>query len=154
MLILHTLQKLLKNDSMKLICSYFLWYFCHIQICNDDCWVICMLWSNVKSLFYHVTRRWQAIASLGTASERQDRQADSVVQVHTSHEPVQSSVQTSKHEQFTFIVHHLNSEPVHSSVQFIVLEWKVRMKDFTCFLQKTLSITTLCLKLNFMCINY
>ena len=38
------------------------------------------------------------IASLGTASERQDRQADSVVQVHTSHEPVQSSVQTSKHE--------------------------------------------------------
>src|SRR4029434_2807687 len=36
---------------MKLICSYFLWYFCHIQICNDDCWVICILWSNVKSLF-------------------------------------------------------------------------------------------------------
>src|SRR4029434_9251014 len=105
--------------------------FCHIQILNDDCWVICMLLSNVKSLFDHVTRRYD---SLGATSERQDQQADSVVQVHTSHEPVQSSVQTSKHEEFTFIVHHLNSEPVHSSVQFIVLEWKVRMKDFTCFL--------------------
>ena len=22
--------------------------FCHIQICNDDCWVICMLLSNVN----------------------------------------------------------------------------------------------------------
>jgi len=25
--------------------------------CNDDCWVICMLLSNVKSLFDHVTRQ-------------------------------------------------------------------------------------------------
>src|SRR4029434_7979700 len=105
---------------MKLISSYFLWYFCHIQICNDDCWVICMLLSNVKSLFDHVTIRYDIASLAGAKSERQDRQADSVVQVHTSHEPVQSSVQTSKHEEFTFIVHHLNSEPVHSSVQFIV----------------------------------
>src|SRR4029434_8381866 len=42
----------------------------------------------------------------------------SVVHVHTSHELVQSSVHTSKHESFTFIVHHLNSELVHSSVHF------------------------------------
>src|SRR4029434_2180246 len=76
-----------------------------------------MLWSNVKFLFDHVTRRYDK-ASLGTASERQDRQADSVVHVHTSHELVQSSVHTSKHEWFTFIVHHLNSELVHSSVHF------------------------------------
>ena len=31
MFILHTLQKLLKNYSMKLISSYFLWYFCDQQ---------------------------------------------------------------------------------------------------------------------------
>ena len=43
------------------------------------------------------------------------------LQVRTSHELVQSSVHTSKHEWFTFIVHHLNSELVHSSVHFIVL---------------------------------
>ena len=54
-----------------------------------------MLLSNVKSLFDHVTRRYD---SLGATSERQDRQADSVVQVHTSHELVESSVHTSKHE--------------------------------------------------------
>ena len=53
----------------------------------------------------------------------------SVVHVHTSHEIVKSSVHTSKHESFTFIFHHLNSELVHSSVQVIVLGWKVRMKD-------------------------
>src|SRR4029434_1486426 len=45
----------------------------------------------------------------------------SVVRVHTSHELVQSSVHTSKYESFTFIVHHLNSELVHSSVQFIFI---------------------------------
>src|SRR4029434_2398772 len=72
MLILHTL---LKNYAIKLISSYFLWYFCHIQICNDDCWVICMLLSNVKSLFDYVRRR-SDIASLCTRSERQERQAD------------------------------------------------------------------------------
>src|SRR4029434_8445872 len=42
----------------------------------------------------------------------------SVVHVHISHELVQSSVHTSKHESFTFIFHHLNSELVHSSVHF------------------------------------
>src|SRR4029434_8887690 len=78
MLIVHTLQKLLKNDSIKLIISYFLCYFCHIQICNDDYWVICILLSNVKSLFDHVMRRYD-IASLGAESESQDLQADTVV---------------------------------------------------------------------------
>src|SRR4029434_1048827 len=74
MLILHTLWKLLKNYSIQLIISYFLWYCCHIQICNDDCWVICILFANVKSLFDHVTRRYD-IASLGAESARQDLQA-------------------------------------------------------------------------------
>ena len=55
--------------------SYLIWYFRHIQICNDDCWVICILFANVKSLFDHVTRQYD-IASLGATSERQDRQAD------------------------------------------------------------------------------
>ena len=55
---------------------YLICYFCHIQICNDDCWVICILFANVKSLFDHVTRRYD-IASLGAESERQD------LQVHT-----------------------------------------------------------------------
>ena len=50
-------------------------YFCHIQICNDDRWLIYILLSNVKSLFDHVMRQYD-IASLGTKSERQDRQVD------------------------------------------------------------------------------
>src|SRR4029434_8262113 len=62
---------------MKLKRSYFLWYFCHIQICNDDCWVICMLWSNVKSLFYHVTIQYAKIkpipSSRQPSSKRQER---------------------------------------------------------------------------------
>ena len=53
----------------------FLLHFCYTQICNDDCCVIYKLLSNVKSLFDHVTRRYD-IASLGAKSERQDRQAD------------------------------------------------------------------------------
>src|SRR4029434_7957072 len=77
MLIVHTLYKLLKNDSIKLIISYFLCYFCHIQICNDDCWVICILLSNVKSLFDNVMRRYD-IASLGAESDSQDLQAGTV----------------------------------------------------------------------------
>src|SRR4029434_1691271 len=64
-----------KADSNKLIISYLICYFCHIQICNDDCWVICILFANVKSLFDHVTRRYD-IASLGAESESQDLQAD------------------------------------------------------------------------------
>ena len=55
--------------------SYLIWYFRHIQICNEDCWVKCMLLSNVKSLSDHVTRRYD-IASLGAESESQDLQVD------------------------------------------------------------------------------
>src|SRR4029434_4977718 len=62
-------------NSIKLIISYLISYFCHIQLCNDDCWVICILFANVKSLFDHVTRRYD-IASVGAESERQDLQAD------------------------------------------------------------------------------
>ena len=60
-----------------------------------------------------------------------------VVHVHTSHELVQSSVHTSKHESFTFIVNHLNSELVHSSVHFLVLRcvftvFKIHPKIIRC----------------------
>src|SRR4029434_5678713 len=40
---LSTIETIKKNDSIKLLISYFLCYFCHVQICNDDCWVICSL---------------------------------------------------------------------------------------------------------------
>src|SRR4029434_5925671 len=65
-------KKKKKKHTIKCIISYFL-YFCHIQLCNDDCWVICILFSNVKFLFDHVTRRY-AVTSLGAKSERQERQ--------------------------------------------------------------------------------
>ena len=60
-------------------------------MCNDDWWVICILFANVKSLFDHVTRRY-AIASLGAESEHQDLQADSTVRgtVHLSNDAFQT----------------------------------------------------------------
>ena len=63
----------------------------------------------------------------------------SVVHVHTSHELVQSSVHTSKHESFTFIVHHLNSELVHSSVSFFFLNYCKFFRRTSFLLSETLS---------------
>src|SRR4029434_2601539 len=66
-------------------------YFCHIQTCNDDCWVICIVFANVKSLFDHVTRRYD-IARLGAKSERQDRHALSTARGTAHLQPCLSSL--------------------------------------------------------------
>ena len=37
---------------------YFLLYFCHIQTCIDDCWVIWMF--LLSNLFYHVMSQYHS----------------------------------------------------------------------------------------------
>src|SRR4029434_6644743 len=70
-LTMETIKKTIQlNESFLIFFGIFVIYRYAMMIAGMS-----KLFSNVKSVFDHVTRRYD-IASLGAKSERQDRQAD------------------------------------------------------------------------------